>query len=587
MTALHEALKSLSPLSASSLPTSSETLPEFLTPHILSARTLISSIPDSYSTNTDPTVAALQKEWKPYKLSAKENPLEVSVYKLSGQDGNGTWFARRSVHEGIGFRRFKKALEEEFETGDGGDNGGSFARAIEPERSVEKITGAMGVVEVNQLTGQFGPLQTRDFVTARLMSSIDASTFSPLSPLLISSAVSSEPMRQFMIISRPLQDHPDCPERQGYVRGQYESTEFIREIPAHSRPTIVKREDEEPGESDFVSDNDKEYLESSGPESTAVEWIMITRSDPHGVPRFIVERGTPGAIVKDAEKFLQWAKNKEGLDEASDTEVKIAEVAIREDVKASRALSSEGLIPVPGEKNDCKPGNQLNGVVDNSQPGLIVSTPAVSSGFSSLAPNFLGSSKNSGEDEDSETSSIVSFATANTTSTHSVSSSGVSIATPSTSATALHLDNATTTEPSSHELRALAKLQAQKEKLDAKLRKQLEHDRERHNKIANKEAERERKRTEKHLKEMEKRERRYKRDIERAEERRKRDQQRIEQRLAKEGEKKRRLEMNGLIKENAELKQRVEELARENAGLRNQRETGIVAGSYDSEKMIE
>lgn len=34
------------------------------------------------------------------------------------------------------------------------------------------------------------------------------------------------------MISRPLHDHPECPERQGYVRGQFESVEFIREIPA-------------------------------------------------------------------------------------------------------------------------------------------------------------------------------------------------------------------------------------------------------------------------------------------------------------------------------------------------------------------
>ncbi|KFY83257.1 hypothetical protein V500_10118, partial [Pseudogymnoascus sp. VKM F-4518 (FW-2643)] len=44
------------------------------------------------------------------------------------------------------------------------------------------------------------------------------------------------------------------------------------------------------------------------PERNPVEWIMLTRSDPGGsVPRFMVERGTPGSIVADAAKFLNWA----------------------------------------------------------------------------------------------------------------------------------------------------------------------------------------------------------------------------------------------------------------------------------------
>lgn len=59
-------------------------------------------------------VEALQKEWKPVKLGAKENPLGMSVYKLSAKDGKGAWFARRSVHEGLGFSKWKRALEREF-----------------------------------------------------------------------------------------------------------------------------------------------------------------------------------------------------------------------------------------------------------------------------------------------------------------------------------------------------------------------------------------------------------------------------------------------------------------------------------------
>ena len=39
-----------------------------------------------------------------------------------------------------------------------------------------------------------------------------------------------EPPRHFMVISKPC-IHPDCPPRDGFIRGEYESVEFIREVP--------------------------------------------------------------------------------------------------------------------------------------------------------------------------------------------------------------------------------------------------------------------------------------------------------------------------------------------------------------------
>jgi hypothetical protein len=48
------------------------------------------------------------------KLKASENPLGMSVYKLGAKDGKGAWFARRSVHEGLGFAKWKRGLEREF-----------------------------------------------------------------------------------------------------------------------------------------------------------------------------------------------------------------------------------------------------------------------------------------------------------------------------------------------------------------------------------------------------------------------------------------------------------------------------------------
>lgn len=72
------------------------------------------SLSSARSSPPPPDVEALQKEWKPVKLNPKDNPLGMSVYKLGAKDGKGAWFARRSVHEGLGFTKWKKALEREF-----------------------------------------------------------------------------------------------------------------------------------------------------------------------------------------------------------------------------------------------------------------------------------------------------------------------------------------------------------------------------------------------------------------------------------------------------------------------------------------
>jgi hypothetical protein len=141
--------------------------------------------------------------------------------------------------------------------------------------------------------------------------------------------------RQFMIVSRPC-DHPDCPPRPGFIRGTYESVELIREVPVEkplrrvrssidlsrdelkgaldgepmSKEAVLRaakravgEEAESEGEGKTVSFN----LSDEGDTEMAIEWLMVTRSDPGGsVPRFMVEKGTPGGIINDAGKFMKW-----------------------------------------------------------------------------------------------------------------------------------------------------------------------------------------------------------------------------------------------------------------------------------------
>lgn len=156
-----------------------------------------------------------------------------------------------------------------------------------------------------------------------------------------------------MVVSKPC-THPDCPPRDGYIRGQYESVELIREMKvgkplrkAHSSIDLGSGELEavRRGTTDDLnkeamvrsarkaavssSASDAEGQEArkrgktisfagtdgadAGEEDTEtlLEWLMVTRSDPGGsVPRFMVERGTPGGIAGDAKKFLDWVSSK-------------------------------------------------------------------------------------------------------------------------------------------------------------------------------------------------------------------------------------------------------------------------------------
>lgn len=142
MAALHDALKSLGTISYDDTPT--DNLKPFLSDAFTSGQLIVDSIPISDSaessngrprSNTTSSIAssaseiltsdarppppphdieALRKEWKQVKLKPADNPLGISVYSCKGKDGKGTWFARRSVHEGLGFTKWKRALEREF-----------------------------------------------------------------------------------------------------------------------------------------------------------------------------------------------------------------------------------------------------------------------------------------------------------------------------------------------------------------------------------------------------------------------------------------------------------------------------------------
>ena len=182
MAALHAALRSLSPTAFSIVPLEQSETTTYLENAFRDARTVIDSVPLPSPSETTPTTRPrsntttsnasniseisvssarsdpcdpnnepLQKEWgKPVKINAKDNQLGISVYKLSGKDGKGNWFARRSVHDGLGFQRWKLAMQREFPESlqvQGGPGEGNI-RGIGGERRVErKVVDGVGNVE--------------------------------------------------------------------------------------------------------------------------------------------------------------------------------------------------------------------------------------------------------------------------------------------------------------------------------------------------------------------------------------------------------------------------------------------------------
>lgn len=364
----HEPFKALGPIDWAEIAAqqSSDALPDFLSKTFASAQTLIDSVPEPSRSaaaasgraraQTDsaalaPHVAAavsssaahgdaelagkIRKDWKEVKVGPKENPMGMAVWKLSAKDGKGSWFARRSAHRELPYERWRAGLEREFEeslrrneraaaAGDDATIGAHKIRGIGAERKVEEmvVEGAAAKLHVYLLSVRFpGPTTPRDFVTLLITSQDeeDGEKDAGQGGEEKRKKKNGRKPRQFMVLSKPCQ-HPDAPPRPGFIRGTYESVEIIREVPV-DKPLRRTRSSLDTTKDDFarpaVEDSTVPSVqharsdvgaqdEEDEPEY-AIEWLMITRSDPGGsVPRFMVEKGTPPGICTDAGKFVKW-----------------------------------------------------------------------------------------------------------------------------------------------------------------------------------------------------------------------------------------------------------------------------------------
>ncbi|KAK5125312.1 hypothetical protein LTR85_000421 [Meristemomyces frigidus] len=652
---LHDALKALAPVAWTDVPL--DDLPNYLTEAFTAGELICNSVPppaNSEPAHTSkphhkkPNLATsakemhashirpfplhkhhedLQKHWgKPVKFKAEQNPHGVAMYKMAGHDRHGAWFARRSVHEGLGFAKVKRAMQKEFPHSmsvQGGPGAGAV-RGLAADKRLESIdVEGVGQLEVYQLSAQFpGPVTPRDFTTL-LLTTGDA--LGEKSAAEMEGGKKHVP-RHYMIVSKPVQ-HPDGPERSGFVRGKYESVEMIREIPlnppqAKSTPdshasqegeghygrergrTSGSSESGGPAAEEHAADGEA----AADPELNPVEWIMITRSDPGGgLPRFLVERGTPEAMLGDIPKFLDFACKideipdpADEVDKPKDAPEQSAETT-RERRKSTPSVPNGVTHDATAEKSattDSMPAQQpqqQGGILSNIEAGLGAYAPtAVSQGVHNyLHPAAQGQQKEEQEDssdsssDTSEAESFMSAAEVRRLSTaHETLPRYNESTNESTGALSLASQDSTTElaaaastkegkkQLNSHEKEVL-KLTREREKLDRKLAKKREEEENKIKKSQEKEHTDNDKVVSKHEKDIKKAEERHRKEIEKLERKKERETKKAEEKRRKKDDATKlsmvsrerdefRSQLDSHKRENALLLERMEELQREN-----------------------
>ncbi|ROW13114.1 hypothetical protein VPNG_05926 [Cytospora leucostoma] len=535
----------------------------------------------------------LRKEWKEVKIPPKDNPMDISVFKLAGKDGRGAWFARRSLHEGISYDKFRLGLEREFgETMKNSKGVGTGnVRGIGAEKRAEHIVcDGVGEVEVWLLSAQFpGPTTPRDFLTLLLTGATGEGE----------EERKKNVPRQFMVVSRPC-DHPECQPRSGFIRGNYESVEFIREVPI-DKPVRrvqssmdVKREElrsrhqatkslDEPHSLNRVSqsfpslpefEHAGEHGADAGSETRmAIEWMMVTRSDPGGsVPRFMVEKGTPGGIVNDAGRFIKWLESKRledlvephGEDKQDSNEdvnkyegVSATPTARHDPVTLAHAPKTlpNGNTEPPSTQEEVQPGGFYNMIANALEvvhssvaarlPGFAVSASGADTDsdqtYSSDSDDSDRSFASAQEEDETHTPMANSSATAPPPLPSRPFDARSTAASVEVASTHSGKSDDTSSKASSQHEKALKKLHERQRKLDEKMAKQQERSiahnggDKQHQDAAGEDALA--KLREKHEKEMARQEEQYRKEVKKIEEKRQKEEKKAEEKRRKAQEK--------------------------------------------------
>ena len=381
------------------------------------------------STNTGTADPELQRQWgKPIRAGdSRDNPYGIPMYKMQAADGKAAWFARRSVHEGMPYSRWKEKLSDEMEWTlrmnkarlEKGQAPDRVIRGLGAAKKVEEVSvfgdddgdgsggdgkEVLGGVKVFDICAHFPkPTTPRDFVQLCASWGEDMGEDSDDKE---GKQKGQRQCRNWVFVSKPCV-HPDLASYDGYLRGQYESVEFIREVlPARDdkiqgsgksaksvtwSDTNLAQHGEQESQKDKKS-RSRISTESPTPEKRdekpdgsvdddetnpyPVEWIMVTRSDPGGsIPRWIIEKGTPKSIWGDTVKFLDWARQdqdqdqetppRESAEDSSKPATPVQETAASEDGHADSDLYDDSVNASEKEtEKDTHPeGEQRTGLI--------------------------------------------------------------------------------------------------------------------------------------------------------------------------------------------------------------------------------
>ncbi|KAK3110543.1 hypothetical protein LTR53_015044, partial [Teratosphaeriaceae sp. CCFEE 6253] len=561
----------------------------------------------------------LQKSWgKPYKYSASANPHGVALFKMAGHDRHGAWFARRSIHEGIGFEKFRRAMSKEFPhtlAVEGGPGAGAIRGLAADQRLEGMDVEGVGRLEVYLLSGQMPkPVTPRDFVQL-LMTSPDTLTDKSACHVAGEGEGRHVP-RSYIIVSKPLQ-YADAPDRAGsWVRGQYESVEMIREIPLHKRkgaqstPNLLGEQNGEEHQGrqrgatigavesrgteargDGTDRSGEGSREEAGvldeAELNPVEWIMVTRSDPGGgIPRFLVDRGTPDAMLGDIGKFLDWAAGQDDVEKV-DEMLHAASEPTPEATTAPNAPASTTAEPVTTKATPHQASD------DTPQPGGLVSkaTGAVEAGLTAYAPAAVSNplhdylhppdaptSAQASSDSSSDSASVTSFMSAEEMRRMSTAHGREDeIASLRSATSSMDLDGVDKKTLDRHD-KEVQKLMQQREKLDRKLTQKREAEEQKLQKAKEKDRSEEDKQKERHEKEIQKAESRHRREMEKLESKKVKEAKKVEDKRRKKDDQTKlsavmrerddsRSQLDMVNRENKLLMERMEELQKENTAL--------------------
>jgi hypothetical protein len=423
MATLHEALQCLKPTSWDDVPQDPKELRKYVCDIFKHSRLVAESLPDPPPSEsvgypgldldkdetayprfapstarvgeTDPEITAIQKEWgKPLKMGGpRDNPLDVTVWKLSANDGGGSWFGRRSVHEGLPFDQWRKKISTEYDETlkvnqkkiAKGQTPDKSIRGIGAEEKVEEIEvkdedgSVLGELIVYHVSAQFPkPTAPRDFVAMVINSD---------SGLQIGGT--KQPGRSWMMVSKPC-THPDVPPRQSFTRGEYESVELIREIPRKKDSSGSSSSSSSVQRSHGTPEIDVALADNNDKKTIPVEWIMVTRSDPGGsIPRWMVDKGTPKSVGADAAKFINWAvqAEKPPKQEKSPSPESTEALASGE-IKSGEPADESHRDETDDSDSDYE---SIESDGEHSHHGLIASvTGLLNSGLEKYAPQVLG-----------------------------------------------------------------------------------------------------------------------------------------------------------------------------------------------------